>query len=174
MANPLFGTTTMHVAALFSVWGEEKARAFLDNFKKNQGRIASSNGEVKRLVAAGEVAFGLTDTDDANEALKDGAPVDVVYPDQDGMGTLVMPTTAVLLKGSPHPEAAKKLIDHLISADTEKRMAEAAAHMPLRAGVPTPKGVRSVADIKAMSVDYGRVAEEMERVQPWLKQWVGL
>jgi len=29
MANPLYGTTTMHVAALFSVWGESKTRAFL-------------------------------------------------------------------------------------------------------------------------------------------------
>jgi iron(III) transport system substrate-binding protein len=174
MANPLFGTTTMHVAALFSVWGEEKTRQFLEDFKKNKGRVASSNGEVKRLVAAGEVTFGLTDTDDANEAVKEGAPVEVVYPDQDDLGTLVMPTTAVLMKGGPHPETGKKLIDFLISADTEKRMAEAAAHMPLRAGVPTPRGVRSVADIKAMSVDYARVADEMERIQPWLKQWVGL
>jgi len=26
LANPLFGTTTMHVAALFGVWGEDKGR----------------------------------------------------------------------------------------------------------------------------------------------------
>jgi iron(III) transport system substrate-binding protein len=29
IANPLFGTTTMHVAALFTTWGEEQARAVL-------------------------------------------------------------------------------------------------------------------------------------------------
>jgi len=92
LANPLFGTTTMHVAALFGAWGEDKGRAFLDDLKTNRARIASSNGEVKRLVTAGEVAFGLCDTDDAAEALHDGAPVEVVYPDQDGVGTLVMPT----------------------------------------------------------------------------------
>lgn len=174
IANPLFGTTTMHVAALFAVWGEQKAKDFLEALKKNGARIASSNGEVKRLVASGEVTFGLTDTDDANEALKEKAPVEVVYPDQDGLGTLVMPTTVVLMKGGPQSEAGKHLIEHLLSAETEKMMAEAAAHMPLRAGVATPPGVRSVADIKAMTVDYARVAEEMERIQPWLKQWVGL
>ena len=86
IANPLFGTTTMHVAALFARWGDAEARAFLDALKANGVRIASSNGEVKRLVVAGEVAFGLTDTDDANEALKEGADVDVVYPDADGLG----------------------------------------------------------------------------------------
>jgi iron(III) transport system substrate-binding protein len=45
---------------------------------------------------------------------------------------------------------------------------------PLRAGVATPPGVKRVSDIRAMEVDYGRVAEEMERIQPWLRQWSGL
>jgi iron(III) transport system substrate-binding protein len=174
MANPLFGTTTMHVAALFSVWGDERARAFLDRLRSNDVRIASSNGEVKRLVVAGEVAVGLTDTDDANEALKEGAAVDVVYPDQDTFGTLVMPTAVVLMRRAPHADAGRKLVDFLLSAETERRMAESAAHMPLRSGIATPAGVRSVASIRAMTVDYARVADEMERIQPWLRQWAGL
>lgn len=174
IANPLFGTTTIHVAALSAAWGEEGARSFLDALKANGVRIASSNGEVKRLVVAGEVAFGLTDTDDANEAVKEGAPVDVVYPDADGFGTLVMPTAVVLLRGGPHPEAGRRLVDVLLSEETERRMAESAAHMPLRPGVATPAGVRSTGEIKAMTVDYARIAEEMERIQPWLRRWAGL
>lgn len=174
IANPLFGTTTMHVAALFSAWGEERAKAFLNELKENEVRIASSNGEVKRLVASGEIAFGLTDTDDANEALGDGAPVRVVYPDQQGMGTLVMPTVAVLIKGGPHPEAGKKLIDCLLSAEVERRMAQSAAHMPLRAGVEVPESVRAASSLKAMEIDYQAVAQTMERIQPWLREWVGL
>ena len=35
IANPLFGTTTMHVAALFARWGDEPARAFLGALKAN-------------------------------------------------------------------------------------------------------------------------------------------
>jgi len=174
IANPLYGTTTIHVAALFTAWGEGGARSFLEALKANGVTIASSNGEVKRLVVAGEVAFGLTDTDDAQGALKDGAPVDVVYPDAEGAGTLVMPTAVVLLRGGPHPEAGRKLVDALLSADTERRLAESGAHMPLRPGVAAPKGVRSIGEIKAMTVDYARVAEEMERIQPWLRQWAGL
>ena len=172
LANPLFGTTTMHVAALFGAWGEDKGRAFLDDLKTNQARIASSNGEVKRLVTAGEVAFGLCDTDDAAEALHDGAPVEVVYPDQDGVGTLVMPTAVVLMKG-PHPDAGQALVDWLVSAEVDKRMAELAAHMPLRAEIQVP-GVRSASSFRSMQVDYARLGDEMERIQPWLRQWVGL
>jgi iron(III) transport system substrate-binding protein len=174
IANPLFGTTTMHVAALFSAWGTEQAKKFLDELKKNKVRIASSNGEVKRLVVAGEMAFGLTDTDDAFEAMKDGAPVEMVYPDQDDLGTLVMPTTVVLIKGGPSPEGGKRLIDYLLSEEVEAAMSKSGAHMPLRSSVPAPAGVRPMADVKAMAVDYGSVGETMEKIQPWLREWVGL
>ncbi len=174
IASPLFGTTTMHVAAWFSVWGDDETKRFMTALRGNDVRIVSSNGEVKRLVVAGEVVFGLTDTDDANEALKEGAAVEVVYPDQEGMGTLIMPTAVVLIRGGPSPEIGRKLIDALLSPEVERLMAESAAHMPLHPDVPTPAQVRRVGDIRAMTVDYARIASEMERIQPWLRQWAGL
>jgi iron(III) transport system substrate-binding protein len=164
----------MHVAALFASWGEEKASAFLKSLEANAVRVASSNGEVKRLVVGGEVAFGLTDTDDAHEAVKEGADVEVVYPDAEGEGTLVMPTSVVLIARGPNSENGKRLVDYLLSGEAERRLAEAGAHMPLRAGVPTPQGVLRVSEIRAMAVDYARVAEEMERIEPKLRQWAGL
>ncbi len=190
IANPLYGTTTMHVGALAVAWGDQRLEDYLDALKANGVRVASSNGEVKRLVVAGEVAVGLTDTDDAHEALESHAHVRVVYPDQDArpagpgakpappLGTLVMPTAAVLLRGAPHPEAARALIDCLVSADTERRLAVKAAHMPLLPGVPLPKAVqasvRRVEDLRAMDVDYRAVAQAMERLQPFLRRWAGM
>jgi iron(III) transport system substrate-binding protein len=173
IANPLFGTTTMHVAALFAAWGDEEAKRFLGALRDNGVRVASSNGEVKRLVANGEAAIGLVDTDDAHEASEERAPVDVVWPDQDRLGTLVMPTAVVLMKNDPHPQAGKAIIDHLLTGDVERKLAESAAQMPLRADVHVP-GVRPISEIRAMQVDYERVAAEMDRIQPWLRQWVGL
>ncbi|MEW6267832.1 MAG: extracellular solute-binding protein [Thermodesulfobacteriota bacterium] len=173
IANPLFGTTTMHAAALFSAWGDEKAQAFFAALRDNGVEVASSNGEVKRLVVAGEATFGLTDTDDAHVAVQSGAEVETVYPDQSDLGALVMPTSVVLLARAPHPEAGRRLIDFLLSAEAERMMAESAAHMPLRADVATPAGVRSVAEIRAMQVDYGRLGEVMEEIQPWLRGWTG-
>jgi len=174
IANPMFGTTTVHVAAWFSHWGEEATKSFMTELKDNEVRIASSNGEVKRLVAAGEVVFGLTDTDDAFTAIAAGAPVDVVYPDQDGDGTLVMPTVAVLMRSGPNPDNARRLIDYLLSAEAEGMLAMSAAHMPLRADAPHPEHVRTVVGLRALPVDYRQVAAEVERIQPWLRSWVGL
>lgn len=174
IANPVFGTTTMHAAAWVSVWGEQEAKAFFAALEENQVRIASSNGEVKRLVAAGELTFGLTDTDDAFVALQSGAPVEVVYPDQDGTGTLVMPTVVVLMRSGPNPEAAGQLIDHLLSAEVETMLAESAAHMPLRPDARHPDHVRAASAIRSMEIDYADVAKRMEEIQPWLRAWAGL
>ena len=174
IANPLFGTTTMHVAAWFSSWGEEETKAFLTAIRENQVRIVSSNGAVKRLVIAGEVTFGLTDTDDAFVAMQAGAPVELVYPDQDDMGMLVMPTVVVNIRGGPNPEPARRLIDYLLSAEVEVLMAESAAHMPLRPAARHPGKIRTVEEFRSMQVDYAQVAVEMERIQPWLRAWAGL
>jgi iron(III) transport system substrate-binding protein len=174
IANPIFGTTTMHVAAWFSAWGEQEEKTFLGALKDNQVRIASSNGEVKRLVASGEVTFGLTDTDDAFVAIQSGAPVDIIYPDQDGMGTLVMPTVVVRISGGPNPETARQLIDYLLSPKVEAMLAESAAHIPLHSGVDRPELVEAAGELNAMEIDYADVAERMESIQPWLRRWSGL
>jgi iron(III) transport system substrate-binding protein len=174
IANPLFGTTTVHVAALAWRWGEEEVQRFLDQIRENGVRIASSNGEVRRLVEEGEVTVGLTDTDDAIEARARGAPVEIVYPDQEGFGTLVMPTTVVRIRGGPHPEGARRLVDHLLSRPAERYLAAHGAHMPLHAGVEAPPGLPNVHEIHAMEVDYAEIAKVLERIQPWLRSWVGL
>ncbi len=173
MANPLFGTTTVHVAALFVALGDQAAKDLLNRIKANGVRLASSNGEVRRLVENGEVVFGLTDTDDAFEARKSGAPVRIVFPDQQGMGTLFMPTVVVAIKGGPHPKAARRLIDCLLSREVERQMAVRAAHIPLGSGV-SAQGIRSAGEIKTMKVDYRAIAAKMEEIQPWLRKWAGM
>lgn len=174
IANPLYGTTTMHVAALFTSWGEAAGKAWMDALRANDVRIAASNGEVERLVTAGEAAVGILDTDDAAAGVASGAHVVSVVPDQDGEGTLVMPSSVVLIRGGPHPDTARLLVDWLLSAETERRMADNGGHMPLRADVTPPAGVLSVHGLRAMPVDYAAVAAEMEKQQGWLRAWAGL
>ena len=174
IANPLFGTTAMHAAALFAVLGEDKAKAFFEGFTENGGKILSSNGEVRRRVAAGEFAVGITDTDDANVARLEGKPVGVVYPDADGMGTLLIPNCAVLIAGGPHAKAGQRFIDYLLRPETEKALAESeAAQMPLRPGVPIPPDVVSLESLKPMPVDYTTLAGLLEELSKgYLKEWV--
>ncbi len=173
LANPLFGTTSMHAAALFETLGEAGARAFFAGLRSNGVRMLSSNGEVKRRVASGEYAFGLTDTDDASVAIKEGKPVSVIYPDTSAAGTLIVPNAAVLIAGAPHPDQAKRFIEYLLSAEVEQALAASeAAQMPLRPGVPVPLGVRRLEEIAAMSVNYATLAARLEELsRGFLKEW---
>jgi len=173
IANPLFGTTSMHAAALFGVWGDEKAKKFFEGLTTNEVAMLSSNGEVKRRVAAGDFAFGLTDTDDASVAIKEGKPVGVIYPDRDGMGTLLIPNAAVLIAGGPNPEQGRQFIDYLLTSAVEQALAASeAAQMPLRPGVPVPAGFVRLEDIKSITVDYADLGPRLETLSSgYLKDW---
>ena len=172
IANPLFGTTTFHMAALFSLLGDEKAKQFLSDLKRNNVIIASSNGDVKKRVIQGEVFCGLTDTDDAFEAIKEGANVGIVFLDQESIGTLVMPNTVNLIGKSQHQENGKKLMDYLLSKETEAKLAQSCAQMPLHKGVDIPKDVASLDNIVPMDIDYQKTAIKLEEIQPYLKEWL--
>ena len=173
IANPLFGTTTFQISAIFTALGDEKAKHFMAGLKKNNVVIATSNGDVKKRVADGEIPCGLTDTDDANEAIKEGANAGIVFLDQhDGLGTLVMPNTVCLIKRSPNVKNAKKLIDYLLSRETEAKLAISCAQMPLHKGVKVPAGVPSLDNIIPMKISYEKAAQKLQEIQGYLKQWV--
>ena len=126
MAKPLFGTTATHAACLFANWGDEKARAFFDKLKANEVRILSGNKQVAQAVSSGEIDFGITDTDDAYEEIQAARPVEIIYPDQgEGqIGTLYIPNTLAVIKGSPHAAEARKLVDYILSPEVEARLAQ--------------------------------------------------
>ncbi len=177
IANPLFGTTTAEIAALFVIWGDERAREFMAAMKRNRVAISTNNGESADFVAAGQYDFSLVDSDDAVNRMRQGRPVTMVYPDQEegGMGCFVVPNAAVFIKGSPHPEAARRLIDYLLSGETERKLAFAdCAQIPLHLGVQTPPELKPMSEIKVMRVDYADVARKMVEIQPFLKAWMGL
>jgi len=171
IANPLFGTTTFHIAALFSTIGDEKAKQFLSDLKKNNIVIATSNGDVKKRVIQGEVACGLTDTDDAYEALKEGANIGVVFLDQQGLGSLIMPNTVSLIKNAHHSDNGKKLMDYLLSKETEAKLAKSCAQMPLHKGVEIPKNIKSLDSIIPMKINYDNTSQKVEEIQMYLKEW---
>lgn len=172
IANPLFGTTSFHLAALFSELGDVKAKEFMNNMKRNDVVIGASNGDVKKKVTDGEVAFGLLDTDDANEAKKDGSPVESVFMDQSGLGTLVIPNALTLIRNSPNQTNAKKLIDYLLRPEVEKKLAALCTQMPLLKSTGRIPGITNVNDIKSMKVDYEEAGKKLDELQEYLRNWL--
>ncbi len=175
IANPLFGTTTTQIAALFVLWGDKRAQTFMNAMKANGTKLSPSNGDSADLVARGEFAFSLVDSDDVVNRIRQHQPVELVYPDQGsgGLGCFLVPNAVVLIAGAPHPDLGKKLIDYLLSKETEARLARSdAAQIPLHAGVEGPPELRPLDQLKTMQVDTGKIAEKLQAIQPFLKRWV--
>jgi iron(III) transport system substrate-binding protein len=151
IANPRAGSTSGHVAALYVLWGEAKAQAFFHGLRANGVKVLGGNGDVANEVAKGTVWAGLTDNDDVDNAAREGGPIRAVLPDQKTFGTLTIPCTAALVAGAKHPAAAKKLVDYLLSAETENRLIDAKfASYSVR---------NQSSELKSMQVDYREVAK---------------
>lgn len=166
MARPLTGTTLSHLTALYVAWGEERTRAWLARATAQDSPLSfvQSNGQVMRLVREGKMAWGLTDTDDLRVAQAQGYPVAAVYPDQGagGQGIFLIPNTLAILADAPHPEAARALVDFLLSRGVEARLAASdSAQIPLRQDVPRPAHVADTGTLQVFDVDWSAVAREL-------------
>ncbi len=173
IARPLAGTTATHAACLFAHWGPEKAKEFFMKMKENDVRIESGNKQVAVNVAAGRLAFGFTDTDDAIIEVEAGKPVKILYADdgEDELGTLFIPNTLSLIEGSPNPENGKKLIEYLLSPEVEIALSKGkSAQIPLNSAVDFEPRVKTPNDIKEMPVDFGKAAEAFDEAASFIRE----
>lgn len=153
ICDPMIGTAASWVTALYLELGEETADAFFRSLRSNDVRIVPGNSVVADMVVKGLTDVGVTDTDDVFLRKTEGRSIESVLPDQDGIGTLVIPATVTLIKGAPHPIEAKRLIDYLLSKEVEAALARHAGHMPVRpaenvAGAGSPN--RRLAEVRQL------------------------
>jgi iron(III) transport system substrate-binding protein len=175
IADPRFGSTSFHVAALYAELGDERADDYFRRLKANGVKVVDGNSVVRDMVARGDVSVGLTDTDDVNVAIEAKQPVAMVLPDRDGIGVPVMPNMVSLIAGAPHPDEGKRLIDYLLSPEVERKLADSeAVQIPLHADVPAPKNIPPVSTFKAMTLDYAKAANRVEDVTRRLASILGL
>ncbi|TWU58719.1 Fe(3+)-binding periplasmic protein precursor [Rubripirellula tenax] len=164
MARPLFGTTATHFAVLREINGRDATLGQLRAIAAN-AKILSGNKQVALAVSAGTVAWGLTDTDDAIIEKDQHFPVAIVYPDQasDEPGTLRIPNTIAILKDAPHPIAAGKLADYLVTPETEDRLAMGdSSQLPISRGSKFPPRVLPENPIRWMRAPFEDAADEWE------------
>jgi len=155
MARPVSGTTTGHVAALYTIWGEAKADTFFKDLRANNIKLVGGNSMVVEGLKSGQFLAGLTDNDDAEAA---GFTINGQLPDQQpsGLGTLAIPCTVAQVAGSPHADAAHKLIDYLLSKEVEQQLIAAKfVKFSVRAGP---------GEIRTMDVDYAKAAAILPQV----------
>jgi iron(III) transport system substrate-binding protein len=173
IARPIAGTTASHAAVLFASLGESKAKEYFRSLRANEIQVLGGNKQVAQACAAGQIAFGLTDTDDAIIEVDRGSPVTIIYPDRqpDQLGTLFIPNTVAIIKGCPHPEVAKTLVTHLLSPAVENRLAQGpSSQIPLNAAATAQPRVETPKTVQPMSVDFTAAAKQWDAVAGFIEQ----
>jgi iron(III) transport system substrate-binding protein len=178
MAKPLYGTTATHAACLFEALGPDVAERFFRDLAANGVQIVPGNKQAAQAVSHGDAAIGLTDTDDAIGEVANKQPVAIVFPDREKnekhprLGTLFIPNTVALVKNCPNPDGGRKLVDFLLSAEIEAKLAENDSHqIPLNPEVKAslPAEILTPADVHPMQVDFEKAADWWQQSQAFLR-----
>jgi iron(III) transport system substrate-binding protein len=127
---PLIGTASTHLLDLVRDLRilNRNSEQWLETVSKKVV-ICTGNSDVVARVAAGQLMWGFTDTDDVVNAKAAGDPVDWIFPhfrvsSTLPLGPLFLPNTVAIMKGAPHRKEAEALVDYLLSEKTEIALAK--------------------------------------------------
>jgi len=164
IAYPIFGTTANQVAAMYTLWGDSKAKQYFGDLQKAGISVVDGNSVVKDYVSQKKLYLGLTDTDDALSEMEKNKDLGMYFLDQgkDEIGTLVIPNTVCCIKGAHNPSQADAFMEFLLSADTEQKLVDDGW-----INIPVHDGVKAAANfagtkIKMMQVDFSKLYSKLD------------
>jgi iron(III) transport system substrate-binding protein len=130
IAKPTFGMTATHAAAIFAIWGDDRAKKWFRALKSADVKVLAGNKQSAEAVGAGSAAIGLTDTDDALDEIAKERNVTMIVPPIDGSiessGALIIPNSVAKIEGCRHPRSADRLIAFLLRAEIEDELSRSA------------------------------------------------
>ena len=157
---------TALIAAKIAHDGRDAAEAWLAGLKANLAKKPSGGdrdvardilGGLCRIGVGNSYYVGLMRSGKGGPEQKTwGDGVDVLVPTFAGGGTHVNITGAALARHAPHPDAARALIEYLVSPEGQKVYAEQNFEYPVVPGAATEP---TIAGLGAMSVDPLPIAE---------------
>jgi len=172
-ANSTNGAMMAQLVAMRHLLGEAQTEAFIKGLVANETQFFGGHTEVRKAVGAGEFPLGLVNHYYYHLSKAEGAPVGIIYPDQDGIGLIVNSTNAGIVKGSKNPELARLFVDFMLSPAGQKVYAEKNFEYPIVPGVELAEGVPPLSDFKLANIAFKTLWEELEPTKA-LAQQAGL
>ena len=139
---------------------------YIDQLVENlDGRILSSSSDAYSLVAQGEFYIGLTQEKSATTAINNGATIAISYP---GEGTSSVPDAVAIVKGTQRYDLALQFIDFILGFENQRVMATLYNRRPVREGLPPPKGLLEMNEIRLVEYDLAWAATNKAAI---LRAW---
>jgi iron(III) transport system substrate-binding protein len=148
------GTAYLMLATLVQVFGEDEAFRYLRAVHPNVNQYARSGIGPMTAVTRGETALGSTVLHGVINEIVRGFPVEPVLPCE-GVGYEV--GSVAIIKGTRHPEAARKFVDWALSPEAQKIGLDVKEYaIPTNRSVPLPPQVPKLTDIKVIDYDFAK------------------
>lgn len=141
----------------------DEAWNFIDEFIANvDGKYANGGSQVPKSVAEGEYIVGLTWEDPVVNYIRNGAPVELIFPKE---GAIFPGESVQIINGCKHPENAKKFVDYMLSEKAQSYVGQNLNARPLRKGVELGDHMIPTEDVTISSVyDEAWAAENKTRI----------
>jgi iron(III) transport system substrate-binding protein len=145
------GTGYNMVAALVLIMGEDKAFEYLKKLNPSIQTYTQSGTAPSKAAAIGQAAVGIQFTPAFLQLIEEGYPLKVTFP-KEGVG-FEAPAISIL-KGAPHPDTARKLVDWAISLPGQNTLTDAKTYFfPVLPKAKLAKGLPSFDEIPTINYD---------------------
>lgn len=163
-ANSTNGALMAQLVVMRSELGDEATRAFIQGLLANETQFFGGHTDVRKAVGAGELKLGLVNHYYYHLSKAEGAPVGIIYPDQEdgGLGLIVNSTNAGIIKGGPNPELARIFVDFMLSPEGQRVYAEQNFEYPIVEDVALAEGVPPLSSFKLNAVTLKTMWDELE------------
>jgi iron(III) transport system substrate-binding protein len=151
------GSSYILLVTWLTVFGKDDAGwKFVEDVLR-QAKVLPKSSMTYQMVANGEFPIGLTFEQAAFDFMKGGAPVGLVYPAE---GTAVTLDGSALVKGAPHPNAARLFLDFTLTREAQQLIVDRFGRRSVRRDVGAPPGLPALSEIKAISYDFEYAASQ--------------
>jgi iron(III) transport system substrate-binding protein len=163
------GTGYNMVAALVMTMGEEKAFDYLKKLNPSIQTYTQSGTAPSKAAAIGQAGVGIQFTPAFLQLIEEGYPLKITFP-KEGVG-FEAPAISIL-KGAPHLDLAKKLVDWSITIPDQNAITDAKTYFfPVHPKARLAKGLPSFDDVPAINYDAVWAGKEKKRlVDRWINE----
>ncbi|MGQ0600369.1 MAG: extracellular solute-binding protein [Anaerolineales bacterium] len=163
-ANSTNGALVGQLVAMRALVGEAKTEQWIRDFVANEVQFFGGHTEVRQAVGAGELKLGLVNHYYYHLSKAEGAPVGVIYPDQNEgqMGLIVNSTNAGIINGGPNPAAAQAFVDFMLAPRGQRLFAQANFEYPITPDVALADGVPSLSNFRQAEITLKLLWDELE------------
>ena len=159
MTDPSFTSLQVSVVGTMS---KERGWTYYEKLRANNVMIVQGNQQVSDMLKRGErvIAVGALDSY-AADLRHEGHPIKTLYPSD---GVFIIPSPTSVVKGSPHPNAAKLFAEFMIG-DVAQKIFPADGGYSVRTDIAPPAGSPDLKSLKIIAVDDDYIERETQRIK---------